>query len=370
MRTFFDEADRLARLSDLGDRLVTLKSCVDFEMFRPLLTEIWSSEDNRAGGRQKTDRVLMFKILILQELYNIADDKTEYLINDRLSFQRFLDLQLGDKVPDSKTIWLYKEELTKSGRYKEVFNLYKKVLKEANVITSAGSIVDATIVQRPQQRYNKKKKEREKKGEPEPEETNVRKLRQTDKDATYTSKHGKVYFGYKNHIKVDADTKLIVSAEVTTASTSDGTQAKELVDKDDKVLFGDSAFRGKNYEEAMREKIKTEIESETKTKLTVEEEQKLIKFEINEKNERNNPMSQEQKDNNTRKNKTRCRVEHVFGHMTQSMGGKKVRRIGFKRNACGVFLKNLAYNMSRHAYLLTQEVKSILLPKTSKTITT
>jgi len=336
MKTFFDESDRLERLSKLGDKLERLNAAVNFEIFRPALEAIWPGTDNRPGGRQRKDRVLMFKILILQKLYNIADDAAEYLINDRLSFQRFLGLELGDLIPDAKTIWLYREELKKSGRYKELFNLFNRALDEAHVITHSGSIVDATITVRPQQRYNKECKDREKRGESEPEETNISKIRQTDTDATYTVKHGKQRFGYKNHVKVDAQSKLIVTEETTTASTNDGTMMEKLVDKKDKKLSGDSAYRGENIKAAVKKK------------------NKKVRITICQKNERNHPMTELQRRNNTLIAKIRCRVEHVFGQMAKAMGGKNLRGVGLDRAKCDNCLKNLAYNLCRWTYLSTQ----------------
>ena len=67
--------------------------------------------DRRRGGRPPHDPVMMFKILILQALYSLSDDKAEFMIRDRLSFMRFLGLSLGDPVPHAKTIWLFRERL-------------------------------------------------------------------------------------------------------------------------------------------------------------------------------------------------------------------------------------------------------------------
>ena len=80
------------------------------------------------------------QVLLLQQWYSIAGDSTEYLINDRLSFQRFLGLSLGDKVPDAKTIWLFRENLTKSDSYRELFNLFSQQMQDQWVITRSGSI--------------------------------------------------------------------------------------------------------------------------------------------------------------------------------------------------------------------------------------
>ncbi|WP_253730172.1 transposase [Treponema sp. OMZ 790] len=109
----FDEEDRLRVLSKLGDSLEKLNEKINWEIFRPLLKKALTKEPKGLGGRPAYDYVMMFKIIILQKLYNISDDQTEYQINDRLSFMRFLGLELKDKVPDAKTIWLFKEKLSR-----------------------------------------------------------------------------------------------------------------------------------------------------------------------------------------------------------------------------------------------------------------
>jgi hypothetical protein len=98
----FDEEERLARLVELGDPLVKINGRINWEAFRPALKRAFKNERQKnQGGRPPYDDILMFKIMILQQLYNIADAKTEYYINDRLSFQRFIGLTLNEKVPDA-----------------------------------------------------------------------------------------------------------------------------------------------------------------------------------------------------------------------------------------------------------------------------
>jgi len=334
MKTFFDENDRLERLSELGDNLEKLKAAVDWEMFCPLLNEIFISNDNRLGGRQRWDRVLMFKILILQQLYSLSDDKLEYLINDRLSFQRFLNLTLGDKVPDAKTIWKYREELAKSKKAKRLFKLFNSVLASTGIITYSGSIVDATIVSRPKQNRTKEEDEQIKKGEiPENIRSNIHKLRQTDLDARMTKKHNKCYCGYKNHIKADAESKIITGYTVTSAEVHDSQKIVGLTDEKDNVLYADSAY--------MSKKISRELHKKKKG----------IKLKIIKRGTRGHALTEIQKRNNAKKAKIRCRVEHIFGHMSKAMGGKFVRCVGLLRAVCEITLKNLAYNMNRTAYL-------------------
>lgn len=334
MKSIFGESDNLKAISKLGDNLEVLNRWINFEQFRPTLREIYVSEDHRAGGRQRWDLVLMFKIQLLQKMYgNLSDDATEYMIIDRLSFQRFLGLELGDKVPDAKTIWKYKEELAKSGREKELFDMFNEALKQAGLLTHEGSLVDATIIERPQQRYNKEEKRREKAGE-EPQQLTKKQAEQIDTDAKYTVKHGKNRNGYKLHAKVNKRTKVIENYEATPANKVDGQLIAELIDENDTEVYADSAYRG--------EKIANEIRAKNGT----------IKLEICERAERGHPLTEEQRKENKRKAKTRCRVEHVFGQIKNGFKMRLLRRVGLTRARVDICLTCIAYNMHRAAYLL------------------
>ncbi len=111
---FFDVDDRLKRPSDLGDQLEAFQATVDFEIFRPELNAALAYSDGTQGGRSPFDPVMMFKILVIQTANNLSDERSEFLINDRLSFMRFLGLGLSDRVPEARTIWLFREKLTKA----------------------------------------------------------------------------------------------------------------------------------------------------------------------------------------------------------------------------------------------------------------
>jgi transposase, IS5 family len=68
---------------------------------------------------------MMFKILVIQAQNNRSDERTEFLINDRLSFMRFLGLSVGERVPDAKTIWLFRERLTRAGTIEKLFDRFR-----------------------------------------------------------------------------------------------------------------------------------------------------------------------------------------------------------------------------------------------------
>lgn len=149
---FFDVSDRLRELSAKGDDLERIATLVDFAMFRPELERAVPRSDGSKGGRPAFDRVLMFKVLLLQAMHALSDERCEYLIKERLSFMRFLGLGLSDAVPDANTIWTFREALKRAGAVETLFARFDVALKSAGYLAMGGQIVDATIVAVPKQR--------------------------------------------------------------------------------------------------------------------------------------------------------------------------------------------------------------------------
>jgi transposase, IS5 family len=75
---FFDLDERLHELSAKGDHLERLSAIVDFELFRPDLARAVPRLDGSKGGRPPFDHVFMFKVLVLQASYSLADERTEF----------------------------------------------------------------------------------------------------------------------------------------------------------------------------------------------------------------------------------------------------------------------------------------------------
>ena len=160
---FFDVEDRLKRLSDLGDQLEAFARAVEYEQFRPTLDATLAYADGAKGGRPPLDPVMMCKVLVIQAANNLSDERAEYLVNYRLSFMRFLGLGLGDRVPDARTIWLFRERLTRAlidGRpaIEVLFARFDETLRAAGYIAMSGQIVDATLVAAPRQRNTEEEK--------------------------------------------------------------------------------------------------------------------------------------------------------------------------------------------------------------------
>lgn len=326
------EWTRLERLSDIGDPLEKVAGAIDWELFRPTLEAAFYHEAKAPGGRPPIDRVLMFKIVMLQKWYQISDDQCEFQINDRLSFQRFLGLTLSDRVPDAKTLWLFKERLETSGADRALFILFAKQMQSLGIITRAGSIVDASFVEAPRQRNSRDENEQIKSGQA-PESWTPNKAAQKDIDASWAVKNKETHFGYKNHVKVDINSKMIVECTVTPANTHDSQVLEELLGKDDHILFADSAYTGDELHRQIKANYPT------------------LHLAIHEKGYKNHPLTEEQKVTNRIKSSFRARVEHIFGHMKQCMGGLYVRTIGYCRAFREIVMKNLAYNLQRFAYL-------------------
>ena len=165
---------------------------MDFELFRPELNAALGYTDRTEGGRPPFDPVLMFKILVIQAANNLSDERAEFLINDRLSFMRFLGLGLEDRVPDARTIWLFREKLTTAGAIKRLFERFDAVLRQAGYIAMSGQIVDASLVAAPRQRNTDDEKKAIKEGRIPPNwKTKPAKLRHKDRDARWTVKFSK-----------------------------------------------------------------------------------------------------------------------------------------------------------------------------------
>jgi IS5 family transposase len=281
--------------------------------------------------------------LVLQQLHNLSDDRIEYQIRDRLSFMRFLNLQLEDRVPDAKTVWLFREQLKNKGLVTTLFVRFHEQLAAQGYVAKSGQMIDATFVEVPRQRNTREENDQIKADETPAEwqkPENAAKLRQKDVDARWTKKNDERHYGYKNHVNVDQANKLIGHYVVTDASVHDSQAFDFLLDEKvqedggKRAVFADSAYRSQ----------------ETEAQLAVAG----IPSQICEKGARNCPLTEQQKMTNHAKSKVRSRVEHVFGAQAQ-MGGHVVRTIGSLRAWVKIGMMNLVYNMVRLGQLLKRD---------------
>ncbi len=334
---FFDIEDAYARI-DARNPLKKIEESVDWSGLKELMGKIKFDADNNGGkgGRKPLDGLVMAKIFILQSLYNLSDEAAEFMIEDRLSFKKFLKIPLNKKAPDAKTIWVWRERVKAMNLEEAIFAWFMQETVKAGYVAKEGEIGDATFV--PTHTPTNKHKKQLEEGEP----LTVSQERQKDQDAAFTKKGGVSYHGYKNHVCIDTKNKLIQSFGVTPASVHDSQVFEELLssveadegkDEKDKGVWADSAYRSQDLEVMI--------------------ENKDLKSRVCERAYRNKPLTAEQKASNKEKSKIRARVEHVFGIMNNSMGGLMIHTLGLSRAKFKMTFKNLAYNIWRFSFLQT-----------------
>jgi transposase, IS5 family len=348
---FFDLDERYRALSAARDPLERLAKVVDFELFRGELEAALGRSDRAKGGRPPYDPVLMFKILVLQTLYTLSDDQIEYQLRDRLSFLRFAGLGLHDPVPDAKTVWLFREQLTKAGAIKRLFDRFDAVLREQGVLAMGGQIVDATVVQARPARLTAEEKAAIRRGDT-PDDWPPARRAQIDRDARWTLKRGRKrpaakegtpkkrqaieiavpVFGYKNHVGIDRAHGLIRTWTVTHAAAHDGGQLGEVLDADNtaSTVWADTAYRSAANLELLAKRG--------------------MVGHLQRPKPRGKPMPAHIRRGNASRGKVRAAVEHVFAAQKQRLR-LAVRTVGMTRATAKIGLANLAYNLLRFAWL-------------------
>jgi transposase, IS5 family len=346
---FFDNDERLKALSAAGDPLERLAEVVDFEGFRGALEAALSRSDRARGGRPPYDAVLMFKVLVVQTLYTLSDDQTEYQLKDRLSFMRFVGLVLHDPVPDAKTIWLYREQLARAGATERLFARFDALLRAKGWLAMGGQIVDATVIEARRPRLTQAEKGTIK-GGGVPAEWKPARRAQIDRDGRWTIKRGRKreatphgghkrqpeiaapVFGYKNHIGIDREHGFVRRYTVTPAAAYDGGQLGAVLDPDNTAseVWADTAYR-----------------SAVNLALL---DRRGLKPQFQRKKPRGKKMPAHIARGNATRARVRSRVEHVFAAQKCRLG-LLVRTVGMMRARVKIGLANLAYNFTRLAWL-------------------
>jgi transposase, IS5 family len=344
---FFDLDERYAALSKSGDPLERLSAVVDFEIFRTDLDAALSRSDRAKGGRPPFDAVLMFKVLILQSLYGLADEQTEFQIRDRLSFMRFLGIDLHGQVPDARTIWLFREQLTKARAVDALFARFDAHLRDSGYLAMGGQMIDASIIEAPRQRNTDAEKEELKAGRiPDDWKANPAKLRQKDRDGRWTLKRGRrkrrpdgtlmmeiatPAYGYKSHIGADRRHRFIRTWSVTDAARHDGRELPGLLDKTNtgSSVWADTAYRSaKNERRIAKAGLVSKVHfRKPPGKLMPEPKQRA----------------------NAARSRPRSAIEHVFADQKHRMG-LFVRTIGIARARTKIGLANIAHNLRRYVF--------------------
>ena len=249
---------------------------------------------------------------------------------------RFLSLDLDQRIPDAKTIWLFRETLAQAGVVDTLCTQFDTSLAGQGLQARGGQLIDASLIPVPTQRNTREGNETVKAGEcPADWDAQPAKRRQKDTEARWTEKHGTSHVGYKNLVNVDKQHKLIRRYAVTDAAVHDSQVLEEVLQPKTagRDVWADAAYRS------------AEIEGQLK--------KRQLRSRIQCKGYRDKPLTPKQTQTNQSRARIRARVDHVCGHQVTAMGGKLIRTMGRVRARAKIGLKNLTYNLQRFLVLTT-----------------
>jgi len=295
----------------------------------PVLVEIVAGLDRTKsgkGGRPPIDFEIKLKMLFLQYTFNLSDEELEDQLIDRLSFQQFVGLGYDQEIPDFTTVWHFKEALVRAGLMDPIFASIVGQIERKGLILKKGTIVDATIIRsanRPLTRAKRAKLE----------ET---RSRQIDTDAQSTAKGGKRYFGYKGHIGIDAESKIIRKRAFTPAQVHDIREMENLISGDEQSIWADKNYRSRKHKKAARSMG--------------------IYYGVLDKKARGKQLSNSQLKRNKQKSRVRAAVEHPFGFMKKKLKVSVLAAKNKMRNALRFDMWCIIYNVCRASFLLKRQM--------------
>ena len=260
-------------------------------------------------GRKQFDPLFMMQVIIVARRFGLTDKEMEIQLKTDILIQYLLGFKAIDykALPSAKTIWKYRNLFEKAGFMRTLFELSVDMNYDFDyeVLNTEDLIIDSSFCIVPRQRNTREENQIIKDGKGnELWNDNVNKKRHKDIDATWTKKRNETFYGYKAHVKCGVLSKVIYEVFTTTASTNDSKIIIPLLEwrDTDKKLYLDAGYYGAES----LEKIISDYR---------------IELNICERAFRGHPLTEEQKQSNRVKSKKRCRIEHVFGFIEQSMKG-------------------------------------------------
>lgn len=303
MKNLIDFAlrEKYAKVKQLRSNLEEINLIVDWDSVAKSIPK-----NNKSMGRPPYETTLMNKILFLQSCYSISDEELEFQINDRLSFQQFLGFPKS--IPDYSTIWRYREELTELDYIDRIWAEINNQIKSKGIEIKKGKIQDASFIEADPGKKNSGMNGRGREAKTS-----------RSRDGSWTKKGNKSVFGFKSHIKMDEETKIIEEVGVTTAKTYDGNV--DLANPDE-IVYRDKGYTGCNTKAKGNGSMK-------RGNLTPHEHLR-----------------------NKRIAKKRCRGEHPFGTMHRSFKAGRTKLTTIPRVFVQQVFVCIAYNIHRLKFLL------------------
>jgi IS5 family transposase len=307
----FDFADALVgNNKKLNQQLEKLNRLVDWKPFETRLARVYASP----SGRPSHPVLLLFKSLLLQSWHSLSDYALEEILDDRLSFRRFVGLSVSEKAPDHSVFSRFRDQLIQHKIHEQLFRELEQQMEKQGLIIKKGTLVDATVIEAAPRR-------------PRPNEDGTAGKAPTDPEANWTKKDGKYLFGYKAHVGVDQGSELIRKIIMTPANVHDGKMLPHVLSWDEQWAFADKAYDSVRNSQLLHEKN--------------------IENGILMKGTRDVKLTIAQKMCNRILAKLRSPVERIFGTLKRSYRYSRARYLGLRKNSLHVTLLSMAYNLRR-----------------------
>ena len=308
--TFFDLA--VQQRGGANHVLETIAREVDFSGAEQRVATTYG-----AGGRPACRVAVLLRVMILQHLYGLSDPQAEEQLRDRLSFQKFAQLDAQEAVPDETTICRFRQRLIECGLHEELLGLLNTQLEERGYIIKRTTLVDATLIESSRKR---------------PDTQAAREGRAPDADASYTRKYHQSFYGYKAHVSSDAEHQLIRAAVLSTAKVQDAHVFERIAPTDTEKIYGDKAYDTKaNHAWLRAHGIESGMEKKGAHHIKLTE--------------------QDRQDNRT-KRRVRAHIERIFAHLKKWQHYRRVRYLGLAKNQLELTLKAVTYNLKRMVRIL------------------
>jgi IS5 family transposase len=312
--TFFDLA--VAQRGGANRVLETIAREVDFSEAERRVAATY-----RHGGRPACRVGVLLRVMILQHLYGLSDPQAEEQLRDRLSFQKFAQLDTHEAVPDETTICRFRQRLIACGLHEELLGLLNAQLEARGYILKRTTLVDATLIESSRRR---------------PDATAAAEGRAPDADASYTRKYRQSFYGYKAHLSSDGAHHLIRAAVISTARAYEGEVFARLAPADTGAIYADKAYDTKaNHAWLQAHGIQSGIAK---------------------KGAHHIRLTEADREDNRRKSRVRAHIERVFAHLKKWQHYRRVRYLGLAKNQLELTLKAVAYNLKRLANILKPQV--------------
>jgi transposase, IS5 family len=308
--TFFDLA--LQQRGSANHVLETITCEVDFSAAEQRVAATYSQT-----GRPACRVGVLLRVMILQHLYGLSDPQAEEQLKDRLSFQKFVQLDAHEAVPDETTICRFRQRLIECGLHEQLLDLLNAQLEARGYIIKRTTLVDATLIESSRKR---------------PDVQMAREGRAPDADASYTRKYNESFYGYKAHVSSDGEHQLIRAAVISTAKVQDAHVFTRIAPMDTEKIYGDKAYDTKANHAWLRERG--------------------IQSGMEKKGAHHIKLTEQDRQDNRAKRRVRAHIERIFAHLKKWQHYRRVRYLGLAKNQLELTLKAVAYNLKRMVRIL------------------